>query len=68
MTEMEIICIGNELLIGKTANTNSQWISKRATNLGVVVRRITVVSDKVEEIAIVIKVIGNDILGTLVNF
>ncbi|MCK5628106.1 nicotinamide mononucleotide deamidase-related protein [Candidatus Bathyarchaeota archaeon] len=51
MTEMEIICIGNELLIGKTANTNSQWLSKRAINLGVVVRRITVVSDKVEEIA-----------------
>lgn len=49
--DMEIICIGNELLIGKIANTNAQWMSKRATFLGITVRRITVVSDEVEEIS-----------------
>ena len=49
--DMEIICIGNELLIGKIVNTNASWLCKRATSLGVSVRRITVVADSTEEIA-----------------
>jgi nicotinamide-nucleotide amidase len=49
--KMEVVCIGNELLIGKTLNTNAQWLAKRATTLGVIVQRITVVSDDVNEIA-----------------
>jgi nicotinamide-nucleotide amidase len=48
---MEIICVGNELLIGKTLNTNAHWLCKQATNLGANVRRITVVQDIVFEIA-----------------
>jgi nicotinamide-nucleotide amidase len=48
---MEILCIGNELLIGKTLNTNAQWMAKRATTSGIIVRRITVVSDDVGQIA-----------------
>ena len=48
---MEIICVGNELLIGKTLNTNSQWLAKRATTLGITVKRITTVGDDVDEIA-----------------
>jgi nicotinamide-nucleotide amidase len=48
---MEIICVGNELLIGKTLNTNAQWLSKRATAVGIAVKRVTVVADEVEEIA-----------------
>lgn len=48
---MEIICIGNELLIGKTLNTNANWMAKRATSLGVSVKRITVVGDDINEIA-----------------
>jgi molybdenum cofactor synthesis domain-containing protein len=48
--EMEIICVGNELLIGKTLNTNAQWLSKRATATGIAVKRITVVADDVDEI------------------
>ena len=49
--KMEIVSIGNELLIGKTLNTNAQFIAKRATALGVIVDRIMVVSDDVNEIA-----------------
>ena len=49
--KMEIVCVGNELLIGKTMNTNAQWLAKRATTLGVIVHRITVVGDDVDEIA-----------------
>jgi nicotinamide-nucleotide amidase len=52
--EMEIICVGNELLIGKVVNTNASWMAKRATSLGVMVKRITVASDDVDEIAAVV--------------
>jgi molybdenum cofactor synthesis domain-containing protein len=51
--EMEIICVGNELLIGKTLNTNAHWLAKKATSLGMTVKRITIVGDYVEEIATV---------------
>lgn len=49
--DMEIICVGNERLIGKTLNTNAHWMGKQATVLGVNVKRITVVQDIVREIA-----------------
>lgn len=52
---MEIICVGNELLIGKTLNTNAHWMSKRSTSLGILVKRVTIVGDDVEEIANVIR-------------
>jgi len=48
---IEIICVGNELLIGKTLNTNAQWLAKRATTLGLNVRRITIVGDDINEIS-----------------
>ncbi|RLG96149.1 competence damage-inducible protein A [Candidatus Bathyarchaeota archaeon] len=48
---VEIICVGNELLIGKTVNTNAHWLAKRITVLGMKVRRITVVGDDLDEIA-----------------
>ena len=49
--DIEVICVGNELLIGKTVDTNAHWLGKQATNLGVNVKRITVVQDIVDEIA-----------------
>lgn len=49
--EVEILSVGNELLIGKTLNTNAQWLAKRATSLGLHVGRITVIGDEVAEIA-----------------
>jgi molybdenum cofactor synthesis domain-containing protein len=53
--DMEIICVGNELLIGKILNTNAQWLAKRATAVGIAVKRVTVVADEVEEIASAIR-------------
>lgn len=53
--QMEIVCVGNELLIGKTLNTNAQWLAKRATSLGIIVKRIIAVGDEVEEITCVIR-------------
>jgi nicotinamide-nucleotide amidase len=49
--QMEIVSIGNELLIGKTLNTNAHWMAKRATSLGILVKRITIIGDDVDEIA-----------------
>jgi len=48
---IEIICVGNELLIGKTLNTNAQWLAKRVTTLGLSIRRITIVGDDIDEIS-----------------
>ena len=48
--DIEIICVGNELLIGKIENTNAYWLAKRATQLGANVKRTTVIQDIVEEI------------------
>jgi nicotinamide-nucleotide amidase len=50
--DVEIICVGNELLIGKIENTNAHWLAKQVTGLGANVRRITVIQDIVDEIAV----------------
>ncbi len=47
---IEIICVGTELLIGWTINTNAQWLARRVTSLGLGVRRVTNVGDDVDEI------------------
>ena len=52
---IEIITIGNELLIGKIVNTNAQWLSKQITNIGGRITRITTIADDIEEIASVLK-------------
>jgi nicotinamide-nucleotide amidase len=54
MVDLEIISVGNELLIGKILNTNAHWLGKQATNIGANVKRITVVQDFVSEMASVI--------------
>ena len=51
---VEIICVGNELLIGKTLNTNAQWLADQITRFGGKVTRITEIRDDVPEIASVV--------------
>jgi nicotinamide-nucleotide amidase len=46
MLEVEIVCLGNELLIGKTVNTNSNEISKFFTINGFDVIRVTTIKDQ----------------------
>jgi len=55
MFTAEIVSIGNELLIGKTVNTNATWLGRKLTLLGYKVRRITVVPDEIEEISSAIR-------------
>jgi molybdenum cofactor synthesis domain-containing protein len=50
-----VLCVGNELLIGKTLNTNAHWLARTITRLGGAVRRIVSVGDDVDEIATVLK-------------
>jgi nicotinamide-nucleotide amidase len=52
---IEIVCVGNELLIGKVVNTNASWLGKRATSLGAMVKRITICPDDVQEMAVVFR-------------
>lgn len=46
----EIVAIGNELLIGKTLDTNSHWLAIQIGKLGGELRRITTVRDQHDEI------------------
>ncbi|AWR97099.1 nicotinamide mononucleotide deamidase-related protein [Acidianus sulfidivorans JP7] len=47
----EIITIGNEILSGRTVNTNASHIARRLTSIGFTVRRITTVMDDLQEIS-----------------
>lgn len=45
LSTAEIVCLGNELLIGVTTNTNATFIGEKLTKLGIEVRRITCIRD-----------------------
>ncbi len=51
MFTAEILSVGNELLIGKTTNTNLTWLSGQLTRMGGFVRRALTVRDEVREIS-----------------
>ena len=51
----EIITIGDEILIGQVADTNSSWISRQLIKIGIPVKRITTVSDEKETILSALK-------------
>jgi len=47
---VELLSIGNELLLGNIVNTNASWIAAQVTSEGGRVTRITTVSDNIQEI------------------
>ena len=47
---LDIISIGDELLIGQTLNTNAHWISKELNSIGFTIRQQTTISDTEEAI------------------
>jgi nicotinamide-nucleotide amidase len=51
----EILCVGNELLLGITINMNAYWLSKKITEVGGSVKRITVIRDDVDEISLAVR-------------
>ncbi|MFZ1730195.1 MAG: competence/damage-inducible protein A [Bacteroidota bacterium] len=46
----EILSIGDELLIGQVTNTNASYLGEQLSLLGITVRRVTTVGDRIEEI------------------
>ena len=44
----EVVCLGNELLIGITINTNATFIGEQLTKLGYEVRRVTSIRDDID--------------------
>ena len=48
--QAEVIAIGTELLLGQTIDSNSAWIGERLAELGVTLRRKTVVADRVDDV------------------
>ncbi len=46
-----IVVIGNEILSGKVADTNSSFLTRELRRMGVDVRRITVIPDELDDIA-----------------
>ena len=45
-----IITIGNEILIGRVVNTNSAWLAKKLTTMGIEVRKMITIPDEEDEI------------------
>src|SRR5207244_11002017 len=49
-TPIELFAIGTELVLGRIQDTNSYWMAQRIAELGGVVRRMTTLSDDLEDI------------------
>lgn len=46
-----MIAVGKELLIGRTLNTNAQWVGRRLAGIGTMIHELTTVDDQLGEIA-----------------
>ena len=46
----EIICIGDEILIGQVVNTNATFLSQELSKIGIEVLQVTSISDNIENI------------------
>ena len=51
MVTVTALCVGKELLIGKTTNTNATWIGSRLFGIGTMIDRILTVTDSLGEIS-----------------
>ncbi|MBD2607608.1 competence/damage-inducible protein A [Scytonema hofmannii FACHB-248] len=51
MIQIEIVTIGNEVLVGDVLDTNTNWISKRITGMGGLVKRVVLVRDNLNAIS-----------------
>ncbi|AQL43837.1 competence/damage-inducible protein A [Halorientalis sp. IM1011] len=49
-----LVTVGDELLAGDTVNTNAAWLGERLTDRGATVERVTVVPDRIADIARVV--------------
>lgn len=49
--DVELLIIGNEILIGKTLDSNSNWMAKRIARYGHQLNRITTIGDNLDTIS-----------------
>ena len=54
----EIISVGSELTSGQNLDTNSQWLSQRLAEIGILVRWHTTVADDLDDSAAAFRVPG----------
>lgn len=59
--KVEIITIGDELLIGQTINTNASWLGQELSLLGANISRVVTISDKSENIIRALEEIDADL-------
>lgn len=52
--DVALVSVGDELLSGDTINTNATWLGERLTRRGASVERVTVVPDRIADIARVV--------------
>jgi len=52
--DVALVSVGDELLSGDTVNTNAAWLGERLSDRGSSVERVTVVPDRIADIARVI--------------
>jgi molybdenum cofactor synthesis domain-containing protein len=52
--QIALVCVGDELLSGDTVNTNAAWLGERLTDRGATVERVSVVPDRIADIARVV--------------
>jgi molybdenum cofactor synthesis domain-containing protein len=65
-TTAALVVVGNEILSGKVADSNSRFLAQQLRELGVTLRRIVVVPDEVDVIAQVVRELAStvDVLFT----
>jgi len=51
LVRVEVLAVGKELLIGRTLNTNAQWVGKRLALMGTMIRQMATVDDDLAEIS-----------------
>ncbi|MDJ1430637.1 molybdopterin-binding protein [Halostagnicola sp. A-GB9-2] len=49
-----VVTVGDELLAGRTANTNATWLAEQLTDRGVAVERVTTIPDRIDDLARVV--------------
>ena len=64
--KVSILSIGNELLSGKTINTNANWLGERLTKIGCRVEKQVVVSDEEKPIINALNFLVNDKEGCII--
>ncbi len=52
--DVALVTVGDEILTGETINTNAAWLGKQLQESGVTVERMTVVPDRIADIARVV--------------